>query len=202
MRNDSTGSINNSLRSDSTTVNNGAVNNTVTRDSAANMSGMSPRNDSTGSINNGLRSDSTTVNNSTVNNTVTRDSAANMSGMSPRNDSTGIINNNSNMPKSNWSGSRSKTNSGTYQTNFGIVSNNQSSGQTYAGQSEYASLPVLETYVPDDIVSMVKSKYKSVYDITAVKESDGTGHMAYVVRYGDNGVYKTEKIGPDGNVIQ
>ena len=125
------------------------------------------RSDSTGSINNSLRSDST-----------------------------GMIKNNSNMKNPNWSGSTSKSNSGTYQTNFGAVS----SSQTFAGQSIYASLPVLETYVPGDVVSMVKSKYKSVYDITAVKES--ADQMVYVVRYGDNGVYKTEKIGQDGNVIQ
>ena len=39
------------------------------------------------------------------------------------------------------------------------------------GQTDYASLPVMETYVPDDIVQQVKTKYPNqvVYDITAVK---------------------------------
>jgi hypothetical protein len=39
------------------------------------------------------------------------------------------------------------------------------------GQSDYAALPVLETYVPDDIVAQVKQKHTNevIYDITAVK---------------------------------
>jgi len=39
------------------------------------------------------------------------------------------------------------------------------------GQTDYAALPVLETYVPADIVAQVKQKYPNqvIYDITAVK---------------------------------
>ena len=39
------------------------------------------------------------------------------------------------------------------------------------GQPDYASLPVLETYVPDNIVAEVKQKHPNevIYDITAVK---------------------------------
>jgi hypothetical protein len=39
------------------------------------------------------------------------------------------------------------------------------------GQPDYAALPVLETYVPDDIVAQVKQKHPNelIYDITAVK---------------------------------
>jgi len=39
------------------------------------------------------------------------------------------------------------------------------------GQANYAALPVLETYVPDNIVSEVKQEHEGayIYDITAVK---------------------------------
>src|ERR1019366_2495180 len=64
--------------------------------------------------------------------------------------------------------------------------------QNIVGQPGYASLPILESYVPADVVAKVKSKHNSVYDISSIKHTaDQTG---YLVRYLDNGVYKTEII--------
>lgn len=47
------------------------------------------------------------------------------------------------------------------------------------GQADYASLPVLETYVPDNIVTEVKQKHPNevIYDITAVKAPVDSGMM-------------------------
>jgi hypothetical protein len=170
MRNDSTGSVNNSMRNDST----GAINNTMRNDST-NMNNTM-RNDST-NMNNTMRNDSTIMNNGTTNNN-------NM-----RSDSTGSSSNTNQMNSAN-------TNPAIANASSSMITNSQN----VKGQPGYATLPVLESYVPDDVVSKAKSKYPSVYDIIAVKHT--ADQTAYVVRYGDNGVYKTETIGEDGNTVQ
>ncbi|MEO6639218.1 MAG: hypothetical protein ABIN25_13150, partial [Ginsengibacter sp.] len=80
--------------------------------------------------------------------------------------------------------------------NSGMVTNSQN----IEGQTGYASLPVLESYISDDVVSKIKAKYPSVYDITAVKHT--ADQMGYVVRVSENGTFKTETVGEDGNTIQ
>lgn len=47
------------------------------------------------------------------------------------------------------------------------------------GEADYAALPVMETFVPDNIVSEVKQKYPNdvIYDITAVKAPVDSAEM-------------------------
>lgn len=67
--------------------------------------------------------------------------------------------------------------------------------------SVYAALPVLENSIPDAVVATIKAKFgDSVYDITSIKSS--ADQTAYVVRVGDNGIYKTEIINADGSAVQ
>ena len=148
------------------------------------------RNDSTGSMNNSMMKDTTNnMTNGTIN--------------SMQNDSTHSMNNMSNMKSDS---SKSMTNS-SMQNNMNSTSatNTMSPGtvtnsQNIAGQKGYAALPVLESYVSEDVVSKIKSKYPSVYDITPVKHT--IDQMVYVVRVGDNGTFKTETVGEDGNTVQ
>jgi hypothetical protein len=164
------------------------------------------RNDSTGSVNNSMKSDSTASMNNTMkndstrsmNNSMKRDSTASMNN-TRKSDSTGSVNNNSNINSTNTQSNvnSSASNSDQMHPAFPSTINNS---QNIVGQPGYASLPVLESYVPADVVAKVKSKYNSVYDITSIKHT--ADQKAYFVRYLDNGVYKTEIIGEDGNVIQ
>jgi hypothetical protein len=65
--------------------------------------------------------------------------------------------------------------------------------------SVYAALPVLETYVPDALVSKLKDLYGAkLYDITWVKSSDNQD--VYVVRTQENGVYQTQWVNADGTI--
>jgi hypothetical protein len=171
----------NSITNDST----GSINTSIRRDSTAIMKNGMER-DSSGIMKNGIRSDSTGSINS--NNTIT---PANLNNSSTNS-------NQMNSPNTSTNSQRSQVtaNGGMSTTSSGTMINSQN----IAGHVGYASLPVLETYVPADIVSKAKSKYNLVYDITAIKDTNNK--TAYVVRYGDNGVYKTEKIGEDGNVVQ
>jgi len=67
------------------------------------------------------------------------------------------------------------------------------------GLSKFAALPVLETYVPDDIVTKMKSMYgDKLYDITWVKSS--ANQDMYVVRTEENGNYQTQMINSDGTI--
>lgn len=91
------------------------------------------------------------------------------------------------------------------------------------GEKGWASLPVLESYVPDDIMAKIKDKYASggiLYDVTAVQampdstmmqphdsamtQTDTSMHMAmpikynYVVRMIKDGTLQTETVGSDG----
>jgi hypothetical protein len=166
------------------------------------------KNDSTGSVNNAMKSDSTASMNNTMkndstgseNNSMKNDSTASMNN-TRKSDSTGSVNNNSNINSTNTN-TQSNVNSSTSNSNqmtpaFPSTVNNS---QNIAGQPGYASLPILESYVPADVVAKVKSKHNSVYDISSVKHT--ADQKAYFVRYLDNGVYKTEIIGEDGNTIQ
>ena len=183
---------NNTIRSDST----GSVNNSM-------------RSDSTGSVNNSVRSDSMAI----MNNTMKSDSTATTSN-TRRSDSTGSGNNilnvssNSTKAQSNLNSSANtsnQTNSSNANTNPGIspaYPTTMSNSRNIQGQPGYASLPILENYVPDAVVSKVKSKYTSVYDITAVKHTADQTQTTYAVRFGDNGVYKTEIVTEDGNTVQ
>ena len=65
----------------------------------------------------------------------------------------------------------------------------------------YASLPVLETGVPQDMVTKLENKYgPSLYDITTVR-SNTPELWEFVVRVWANGQYRTDYIGLDGNPI-
>jgi hypothetical protein len=56
-----------------------------------------------------------------------------------------------------------------------------------------ASLPVLETYVPQTVIDKLKNKYGSkLYDITTINVS--AGNPLYVVRTEDNWVYTTQTV--------
>ena len=177
VRNDSTGSVNNSMRSDSTAI----MNNTMRNDSTASMNNTM-KSDSTASMNNSMKSDSTgsVNNNSNINNTTTNTQS----------------NVNSSTSNSNQMTPAFPSTINTSTTNTSMINNIQN----IPGLPGYASLPVLESYVPADVVSKVKSKYNYVYDITPIKHT--TDQTAYVVRHLDNGAYKTEIIGEDGNAIQ
>src|ERR1019366_6530002 len=171
-----TNSTLNNVRNDST----GSVNNSMKSDSTASMNNAM-KNDSTGSVNNSMKNDST----ASMNNTI-------------RSDSTRSVNNNSTINSTNTQSNvnSSASNSNQMSPAFPSTINNS---QNIVGQPGYASLPVLEIYVPADVVAKVKSKHNSVYDITSVKHT--ADQKAYFVRYLDNGVYKTEIIGEDGNTI-
>lgn len=64
-----------------------------------------------------------------------------------------------------------------------------------------ASLPVVYGYVPDNVVSTIKTHYgtTTVYDIKPIKGNNGQD--IYVVRLWDNGTYRTDYVGADGNVV-
>jgi len=174
----------------------------VTNNSMTNNNTM--RNDSTGSMNNSMRNDNTETMNNTMrsdssgsmNHTMRSDSTGNMNN-SMRSDSSEMNSNNANTQNNMNSSSNANTNS-----NAGMQSSSttMSSSWNIQGQPGYASLPVLESYVPEDVVSKIRSKYISVYDISAIKHTADQG--AYAVRYNDNGVFKTEIIGADGNTVQ
>lgn len=179
MRSDSTASMNNTMRTDSS----GSMNNTM-KDTMNNMSNgtmNSMQNDSAHTMNNMNADSARTMTNNNMN---SADSTRSVSNPSP-----GM---NSNMQNNMNSNSSTNTNN----MNSGMVTNSQN----IEGQTGYASLPVLESYISADVVSKIKSKYPSVYDITAVKHT--ADQMGYVVRVSDNGTFKTETVGEDGNIIQ
>ena len=71
-------------------------------------------------------------------------------------------------------------------------------GTTATAGKSAAALPVLETYVPSNIVTMVKreSGMGGLYSITAIKCTDNT--EGYVVRTIKNGKVHSEVINADG----
>lgn len=84
------------------------------------------------------------------------------------------------------------------------VMNTDISGRVAArdmrGETDPPALPVLETYLPPEAVSMVTGKYgKSLYSIKQLKV--GNGDSAYQVTLIDNGVMREEWVGGDGMVV-
>jgi hypothetical protein len=68
-------------------------------------------------------------------------------------------------------------------------------GDTYS-----VSLPVTQTYVPDDIVSKAGSMFgQTIYDIAMLKQ-DST-HNIYQIRTAENGVVKAQWIAEDGSAV-
>ena len=63
------------------------------------------------------------------------------------------------------------------------------------GLSRYASLPVLSTWVPENIVSQLSSRFSNgLYDITMVRSSKDENKHHYIVRTQDNGIFTTHVI--------
>jgi hypothetical protein len=69
-------------------------------------------------------------------------------------------------------------------------------GNTYS-----VSMPVTQTYVPDDIMNKVTTMFgPMVYDVTTLK-GDSAHHNIYQIRTLENGQVKTQWIGDDGSSI-
>ncbi len=84
------------------------------------------------------------------------------------------------------------------------VMNSDISGRVAArdmrGETDPPALPVLETYLPPEAVSMVTGKYgKSLYSIKQLKV--GNGDSAFQVTLLDNGMLREEWVGGDGMVV-
>lgn len=68
------------------------------------------------------------------------------------------------------------------------------------GNTYTLALPVIQTYVPDEIINKVSSMYNGkVYDITALKGANNQN--IYQVRTLENGEMKSQWMGDDGNAI-
>jgi hypothetical protein len=66
-----------------------------------------------------------------------------------------------------------------------------------AGQSFLVAVPVMQTYVPQEVVDKAYQMHGiTLYDIHAMRGSNGQDW--YTVRYLDNGTIQTEKINADG----
>lgn len=85
----------------------------------------------------------------------------------------------------------------------GIYTNNGRFSHVYynmAGKTYNLALPVTQTYVPDDVVSKISSKFgPMVYDITTLQGANDQN--IYQVRVLENGQLRSEWIGEDGNSI-
>jgi len=103
--------------------------------------------------------------NSTNNTNSNTDSSSILNSVNTNNNNMNSNHNNMNMNSNNNNMSSMRTDSLNIN-NSGLVNPNNT-----PGEAGYASLPVLETYVPDNIVSDVKQRHPNtvVYDITAVK---------------------------------
>ncbi len=126
------------------------------------------------------------------------------------------------------------TDSMSNSSNNAMSNSNSTPGNTGAvqnpmnekGMQGYAALPVMESYVPDDVMDKIKSKYGNgtvIYDITAVRASmptdssstqqlqpDSASAMAmstvpvkynYVVRTIKDGTIQTECLADDGTTV-
>lgn len=138
--------------------------------------------DSAGSVNNSMRNDSVPSNSSTNNSTNPNPSSSQNTQTMPG-DSTSLNHpaNNGRMDSSmnNTNNSANMNTSSSSQVNSTLNNSSNINNNTYnsvansmnmRGQAGYAALPVLESYVPDAVVSKVKEKYgNTVYDISAVK---------------------------------
>ena len=179
-----TNGMNNTMSADSTKMSNtaGAVNSTMSTDSTK-MSNAA------GAVNNTMSTDSSKMmNNNTgsMNNTM-GSMGADSSKMMNKNPTSNMMNNASSSMHNGMNSANSMMN--------GAMEN----AKNTMGQPGYASLPVLESYIPDAVLSNIKTKYTNAYDVTCIMHA--AGQKAYVVRYGDAGMYKTDIMGEDGTVM-
>jgi len=74
-------------------------------------------------------------------------------------------------------------------------------GNTGITATTFAALPVLETYVPSEIINSMKTKYgDALYDITTILGT--SGQVQYVIRVlTNNGQYKTDYNDLNGNTL-
>ncbi|MBA2561521.1 MAG: hypothetical protein H0V14_01155 [Chitinophagaceae bacterium] len=130
---------------------------------------------------------------------------SNNNNMAPQGDSSmNNMNNNSNMTNNNnnmaTQGDSSMNNN---MNNNNQVTNNLSTGtgmNTGLSSAGYVAAPQMQTFVAEDVVSKVKSKYGDlIYDITSIKSAAGTAE--YVIRVLENGQLRTQYIGEDANPI-
>ena len=124
-----------------------------------------------------------TNNRNNTNDTSTNDTSINSTPTQPPMNTTtdtSMNNNQSTMPTMNTDTSanmNSNASTNMNSSNSGMNMNDTSMNANLVnpnnipGQPDYAALPVLETYVPDNIVAEVKQKHPNevIYDITAVK---------------------------------
>lgn len=125
--------------------------------------------DSTNTMNNGTYNDN--------NNSTYTDTSGTMNNNPTYTDTSGKMNNNMNSDM-NSTDTSAYMNNANNSVNNATGSNtwNNSMQNTTAMASDKAALPVLETYVPQDIVDQAKRKYSNgqIYDITAVRSPEGT----------------------------
>jgi hypothetical protein len=63
------------------------------------------------------------------------------------------------------------------------------------GLTRFAAVPVLSSYVPDDVVGRLKTKYgDKIYDILRVKAVAGTEQYKYIVRWQENGLFTSDTV--------
>lgn len=63
------------------------------------------------------------------------------------------------------------------------------------GLTRFAAVPVLSSYVPDDVVGRLKTKYgDKIYDILRVKAVAGTDQYKYIVRWQENGLFTSDTV--------
>lgn len=86
----------------------------------------------------------------------------------------------------------------------GVYMNNGRYSHIYyddRGNTYSVSMPVTQTYVPDDIMGKVTTMFgPTVYDVTTLK-GDSTHQNIYQIRTLENGQVKTQWIGDDGSSI-
>jgi hypothetical protein len=69
-----------------------------------------------------------------------------------------------------------------------------------AGATYTVSLPVTQTWVPDDIINRASSMYgPTIYDLTTLKGSNGQN--VYQIRTVENGQMRTQYITDDGSTV-
>jgi hypothetical protein len=185
--------VTNSGNTDSTNnINNNNAPNNNTPDNSNNASSPSSL------ANPGITDSAGKTNNAPVNVTVSPSATVT--------DSTGaatapVTNNNSNMPATT-----------TTQNNLNNVNNNNNNNATAAlprgvnvvdavalqtGLTRFSALPILNTYVPEAMVTQLKNQYgDKLYDITMLKT--GENQYGFAVRTQENGTYKSEMVSDTG----
>jgi len=133
----------------------------------------------TDSMNNNMNKDSSQMNNNSMTPTDTTNSQLN-ADTTNRNLNPAANNNMATMDSSAYSNNSLNTNT--------------------PGHVGYLNLPLLMTYVPDDVVSKLKSQFSGqLYSITSIKGSAAEDN--YVVRTPNNGVMQIQTVDGNGTVI-